>query len=298
MQTEPHFFFFFIYLHTARGLYYTSFTTPRQALWTSGIILFVATMATAFLGYVLPWGKMSYWGAVVITNILGALPVVGDSITAWLWGYYVVDTPCLHRFFSLHYLLPFILVALVLIHLALLHQVGSSNPIGIDSNVDMIPFTPYFVQKDINSLTLVIGVFYFILFQYPNILGEPINYFYVDTMKTPKHIIPEWYFLPFYTVVKSIPHKMGGIICMALTIVIFFFMPFLFFGKIRTANYNPVYKILTIMFMVNALFMGWLGQTSIYEPYLELGVFSIIMYFFYFITLTYTSFVLEEDQSL
>ena len=211
---------------------------------------------SAFLGYVLPWGQMSFWAATVITNLFSAIPVLGNPIVSWLWGFYAVDSPTLHRFYSLHFLLPFVIVAAVLLHLALLHKNGSNNPLGVDSSTDTVPFTPFFVYKDLVGFELFLLIFSFFIFFSPNTLGHPDNYIYADSLSTPAHIVPEWYFLPFYAILRSVPDKLGGVICMGLAIAILFLLPLLFKNKIRTATFNPLYKIFTWLFNINIVFLG------------------------------------------
>ena len=207
-------FFIVVYCHIFRGLYFGSYIKPRSLLWISGVFIFFLMMATAFIGYVLPWGQMSFWGVTVITSIFSAIPFAGKSIVEWLWGGFSVGNATLNRFFSFHYLFPFIIAAITLIHLSLLHNDGSNNPIGVDSKVNKIPFYPYFYVKDLFAFFILIWLFSFLLFYYPNLLGHTVNYIPANSIKTPAHIVPEWYFLPFYTILKAIPHKVGGIIAM------------------------------------------------------------------------------------
>jgi len=219
-------FFITVYIHIGRGLYYTSYGYPRLFLWYSGVVIFILMMATAFMGYVLPWGQMSFWGATVITNLFSAIPYVGESISFWLWGGFSVDNATLNRFFSLHYLLPFLISGLALVHLALLHLEGSSNPLGVCTKVDKVSFYPYFVLKDLFGFFLFLLVFAYFLFFEPNLMGHPDNYIRANALVTPTHIVPEWYFLPFYAILRSIPDKLGGVACMGLALVIFFFFTF------------------------------------------------------------------------
>jgi ubiquinol-cytochrome c reductase cytochrome b subunit len=220
-------FFIVIYCHIFRGLYYGSYMYPRSILWVSGVIIFLLMMATAFMGYVLPWGQMSFWGATVITNLFSAIPLVGFSIVEWLWGGFSVDNATLNRFYSLHYLMPFLIAALTLVHLTLLHQHGSNNPLGINTNVDTISFYPYFYVKDAFSFLILLTIFSFFVFFYPNALGHPDNYIPANPLVTPPHIVPEWYFLPFYAILRSIPDKLGGVVAMISAILALLLLPIL-----------------------------------------------------------------------
>ena len=219
-------FFIVVYSHIFRGLYYGSFINPRGWLWASGVIIFLLMMATAFMGYVLPWGQMSFWGATVITNLFSAIPIVGASIVEWLWGGFSVSNATLNRFFSLHYLLPFLIAGLTIVHLSLLHKAGSNNPLGINKNIEAISFYPYFYVKDLLAFFLLLIMFSFFVFYYPNVLGHSDNYIEANALVTPAHIIPEWYFLPFYAILRSIPDKLGGVVAMVLAILILLFLPF------------------------------------------------------------------------
>jgi len=230
-------FFIVVYCHIFRGLYFGSYMHPRQLLWCSGVIIFILMMATAFMGYVLPWGQMSFWGATVITNLVTAVPLVGYVVVDWLWGGFTVNNATLNRFFSLHFFLPFLIAALVIIHLALLHKDGSNNPLGIASKNDNIPFYPYYFVKDLFSFFLFLLYFSIFLFYYPNLLGHPDNYIQADPMQTPAHIVPEWYFLPYYAILRSIPNKLGGVVAMAGSLIVFFFIPFLNTSKLRSTTF-------------------------------------------------------------
>jgi len=218
-------FFIVVYCHIFRGLYFGSYIFPRGKLWASGVIIFLLMMATAFMGYVLPWGQMSFWGATVITNLFSAIPLVGNSIVEWLWGGFSVDNATLNRFFSLHYLMPFLIAGFTLIHLSLLHSTGSNNPLGVNLYVDSIPFYPYFYVKDLFAFFILIFLFSFFVFFYPNTLGHSDNYIPANPLVTPAHIVPEWYFLPFYAILRSIPDKLGGVIAMVSAIIVLLFLP-------------------------------------------------------------------------
>lgn len=219
-------FFIVVYCHLFRGLFYGSYMFPRQLLWVSGVVIFLLMMATGFMGYVLPWGQMSFWGATVITNLFSAIPVVGSSIVEWLWGGFSVGNATLNRFFSLHYLLPFVIAGLVIVHLSLLHTDGSSNPLGVNTNVQTISFYPYFYVKDLFAFFILVFFLSVIIVYYPNSLGHPDNYIPANPMSTPAHIVPEWYFLPFYAILRSIPDKLGGVLAMFGAIVVLMILPF------------------------------------------------------------------------
>ena len=277
------FFFLTVYCHIFRGLYYSSYTFPRTHLWCSGVIIFILMMATAFIGYVLPWGQMSFWGATVITNLFSALPIVGESVVQWLWGGFSVDNATLNRFFSLHYLLPFVIIALVFIHLILLHNNGSTNPTGIDNKFNKVPFYPYFYIKDLFSLILFfIVLFYFVYFN-PNALGHPDNYIKANPLVTPAHIVPEWYFLPFYAILRSIPDKLGGVVAMALSLIVLLLLPVINMGNKRTVLFRPIVKLNFWSIFTTFLILGWIGQKEVETPYIEVGQVATLFYFDYFL---------------
>nr|YP_010394072.1 apocytochrome b [Phytophthora cactorum]DAZ88080.1 TPA_asm: apocytochrome b [Phytophthora cactorum] len=277
------FFFIVVYVHIFRGLYYGSYITPREALWCSGVIIFILMMATAFMGYVLPWGQMSFWGATVITNLFSAIPLIGKDIVDWLWGGFAVDNPTLNRFFSLHFTFPFVIVGAVLIHLILLHEVGSNNPLGITLKTENIPFYPYFYTKDLFGLMILFLVFFIFIFYYPNTLGHPDNYIEANPMKTPLHIVPEWYFLPFYAILRSIPNKIGGVIAMFGSLIILLTIPFTNSSEIRSTAFRPIFKVCYWLLVIAFLLLGWVGQCPVEYPYTEIGVISMIYYFCFFI---------------
>jgi quinol-cytochrome oxidoreductase complex cytochrome b subunit len=249
-----------------------------------GIIIFLLMMGTAFMGYVLPWGQMSFWGATVITNLFSALPVVGKSIVTWLWGGYSVDNPTLNRFFTLHFLLPFVLVGIVLLHLVALHKVGSNNPTGVEikSKKDIIPFHPYFTIKDMVGFTLFFLIFGYFLFFYPNALGHPDNYVPANPMVTPAHIVPEWYFLPFYAILRAVPDKLMGVLAMFGAIAVLFALPWLDRSKIKSGAYRPLFKKFFWLFMVNFIFLGWLGKSPAEGWYVWASRFATLYYYAYF----------------
>jgi len=232
-------FFIVVYSHIFRGLYFGSYMYPRGRLWASGVIIFLLMMATAFMGYVLPWGQMSFWGATVITNLFSAIPYVGSSIVEWLWGGFSVDNATLNRFYSLHYLMPFLIAGLTIAHLSLLHTAGSNNPLGINTNVDCIPFYPYFYVKDLFAFFILLTLFSFFVFFYPNALGHADNYIPANPLVTPPHIVPEWYFLPFYAILRTIPDKLGGVIAMLGAILVLLALPLLNTSNIRSSKFRP-----------------------------------------------------------
>jgi len=278
-------FFIVVYSHIFRGLYYGSYMHPRQHLWCSGVLIFILMMATAFMGYVLPWGQMSFWGATVITNLFSAIPFVGPSIVEWLWGGFSVDNATLNRFFSFHFLVPFLIAGMSVIHLALLHEHGSNNPIGVESSVDKIPFYPYFYVKDLLAFFGLITIFAVFVFYFPNLMGHPDNYIPANPMVTPAHIVPEWYFLPFYAILRSIPDKLGGVIAMGGALVILFAIPFINTSEIRSTQFRPVFKVFFWLLVVDFLILGWIGQKPVETPFVEVGQIATVFYFAFFIFL-------------
>ena len=278
-------FFIVVYLHILRGLYYGSYKAPREILWWFGILIFISMMATAFMGYVLPWGQMSYWGATVITNLFSAIPVIGDSIVTWLWGGYSVDNPTLNRFFSLHYLLPFVILGLVVVHVVALHVNGSNNPTGVEikSEKDTIPFHPYYTVKDFFGFGVFFLIFAYFVFFAPNYLGHPDNYIPADPLVTPAHIVPEWYFLPFYAILRAIPDKLGGVLFMFGSLLILFILPWLDSSKVKSGAFRPVFKIFFWLFTFNFLFLGYLGGKPAEGIYVLLAQFATFNYFAYFL---------------
>ena len=276
-------FFIVLYCHIFRGLYYGSYMKPRQGLWCSGVVLFLLVMGTAFTGYVLPWGQMSFWGATVITNMVTALPG-GQTIVEWIWGGYTVNNPpTLKRFYSVHFALPFIISGATIIHLALLHRVGSSSPIGSDTGVDDIPFYPYYFAKDLFAFTCFLFFFGVLVFLVPDALNHPDNYIPADPMKTPKGLVPEWYFLPFYAILRSIPSKPGGILAMGGAILILFLIPFNYTGYVRNTTYRPLFKIFYWFLVADFLALFYIGQAPIEDEYILLGQYASIYYFSFFI---------------
>ncbi len=280
-------FFVAVYLHIMRGIYYGSYKEPRELLWIIGLIIFVTMMATAFMGYVLPWGQMSYWGATVITNLFSAIPFVGKSIVTWLWGGFSVDNPTLNRFFSLHYLLPFVIVGLVLMHILALHQHGSNNPKGIDvkPGKDTIPFHPYYTVKDFFGFGVYFLIFAYFIFYEPNYLGHPDNYIPANPLVTPAHIVPEWYFLPFYAILRAVPSKLGGVLLMFSAIGVLFLLPWLDRSKVRSSSFRPWNKIAFFFFVIDCLILGYAGGKPAEEPYITISRLAATYYFFHFLIL-------------
>ena len=276
-------FFILIYSHIFRGLYYGSYMAPRAHIWCSGILIFFLMMATAFMGYILPWGQMSFWGATVITNLFSAIPYVGGSIVEWLWGGFSVDNATLNRFFSLHYLMPFIMVSIVISHLGLLHTEGSNNPLGITEKGDVLSFFPYFYVKVLLFFLFFLLLFAFFFFFYPNILGHADNYIPANSLVTPAHIVPEWYFLPFYAILRSLPDKLGGVIAMISAIVILSFLPWTNTSLVRNTKYRPIFKVFYWLLVFDFLVLGWVGQKPVESPYIEIGMYATIYYFLFFL---------------
>lgn len=276
-------FFIVVYFHIFRGLYYGSYMTPRELLWCSGVVIFILMMATAFTGYVLPWGQMSFWGATVITSLVTVIPVAGQTIVEWLWGGYTVNNPTLHRFFSIHFCLPFVIAGLTLIHLALLHKEGSNSPIGSDTGVDDIPFYPYFFSKDLFAFFCFMFFFSVFIFYFPNVLNHPDNCIPADPYKTPAHVVPEWYFLPFYAILRSIPHKAGGISAMGGSIIVLFLIPFINSSEVRNTTYRPLFKIFYWLLVSDFIVLIWLGQKPVKDTYVIAGQIATLYYFIFFL---------------
>jgi quinol-cytochrome oxidoreductase complex cytochrome b subunit len=278
-------FFIVVYIHMFRGLYYGSYKAPRELLWILGVVIFLLMMATAFMGYVLPWGQMSYWGATVITNLFSAIPFIGEPIVTWLWGGFSVANPTLNRFFALHYLFPFLIVGVVFLHLIALHQHGSNNPLGIEAKEpgDKIPFHPYYTVKDLFGLGVLLLIWGTIVFFAPNFFGEPDNYIPADPLVTPEHIVPEWYFLPYYAILRSVPDKLGGVVLMFSAVFILTLMPWLDRSPIRSARFRPLYKISFWIFLVDCLVLGWVGSQKPEGLPLILGRVATVYYFIHFL---------------
>ena len=288
-------FFLVIYIHMARTLYYGSYRAPRELMWWTGQGLLLLLMATAFMGYLLPWGQMSFWGATVITNLFRATPFIGDQVVIWLRGDYTVGDATLTRFFALHYLFPFLIIGAVVVHLVALHTVRSSNPSGIDlAAKDNIPFHPYFTIKDFYGLGIFLIVFCVFVFFFPNLLIEPANNIPANPMQTPTHIVPEWYFLPFYAILRSVPNMVGGVVAMALSVMMFAFMPFLDRSRIPGgARYRPVFRMMFYLFMVDMLVLGYIG----YLPPTGLSIIvGQVATFFYFASFFLVPFISKTEE--
>ncbi len=278
-------FFIIIYIHIFRGMYYGSYKAPREVLWMSGVLLFLLLMATAFMGYVLPWGQMSYWGATVITNLFSAIPYVGNWIVTLLWGGFSVDNPTLNRFFSFHYLLPFVITGVVFLHVVALHITGSNNPLGIDvkSSADTVPFHPYYTAKDSVGMAVYFLVFATIVFFMPNLFGEPDNYIVANPLQTPNAIVPEWYFLPFYAILRSVPDKLMGVICMFGSIAVWFILPWLDTSPVRSARFRPLYKTSLLLMVLSMLVLGAVGHHHPEGFWVPLGRVATAYYFAHFL---------------
>nr|AND96124.1 cytochrome b [Cheironitis hoplosternus] len=275
------FFFICLYMHVGRGLYYSSYNL--HLTWSIGVLILFLVMATAFLGYVLPWGQMSFWGATVITNLVSAIPYMGSMIVQWLWGGFAVDNATLTRFFTLHFLLPFIVSAMVMIHLLFLHQTGSCNPLGTNSNIDKSPFHPYFSLKDsVGFITLSMILMLLVLIN-PYLLGDPDNFIPANPLVTPVHIQPEWYFLFAYAILRSIPNKLGGVLALVLSIAILFIMPFTNKKKLQSTQFYPINKFLFWSFLNIVILLTWIGARPVEDPYIFIGQMLTIIYFMYYL---------------
>ena len=294
------FFFIVVYIHIFRGLYYGSYKAPRELLWMLGVVILILMMATAFMGYVLPWGQMSFWGATVITNLFSAIPVVGDSIVTLLWGGFSVDNPTLNRFFALHYLLPFVIVGVVVLHIVALHRFGSNNPLGIDvrGKQDTISFHPYYTVKDAFGLGVFLILLSAVVFFLPNSMGHPDNYIPANPMVTPAHIVPEWYFLPFYAILRAVPDKLFGVLAMFAAIGVLSILPWLDRSPVRSATFRPIYKIMFWVFLVDCVALTWLGAKPAEGIYVVLSRLCTAYYFFHFIILLPALSIFETPRSL
>jgi ubiquinol-cytochrome c reductase cytochrome b subunit len=279
-------FFFLVYLHIGRGMYYGSYKAPRTLVWAIGTIILIVMMATGFLGYVLPYGQMSLWGATVITNLMSAIPWIGQDIVEFIWGGFSVNNATLNRFFSLHFVLPFVLAALALMHLIALHDtVGSGNPLGVSGNYDRIPFAPYYIFKDLITIFLFIIVLSIFVFFMPNVLGDSENYIMANPMQTPPAIVPEWYLLPYYAILRSIPNKLLGVIAMFSALLILLVMPYTDLNRNRGIQFRPLSKIAFWFFVANFLILMQLGAKHVESPFIEFGQISTVLYFAYFLAI-------------
>ena len=308
-------FFIVVYIHIFRGMYYGSYKEPRELLWIIGIFIFLAMMATAFLGYVLPWGQMSFWGATVITNLFSVIPFVGDAIVTWLWSGFSVDNPTLNKFFSLHYLLPFVIIGLVFLHLWALHTHGSNNPLGIDvkGDQDQVPFHPYYTAKDALGLGVFLIVFLGVVFFAPNFFGEPDNYIEANPLVTPPHIVPEWYFLPYYAILRAVPDnfidvwgilpviipaKTAGVIGMFGSIILLLLLPWLDTSKVRSAKFRPTYFWLFWIFVIDTIILGYIGAKPAEGAFLLVGRLATLYYFLHLLVLVPLVGRLEKTRPL
>nr|WAB21757.1 cytochrome b [Dicaeum pectorale] len=271
------FFFICIYLHIGRGLYYGSYLYKET--WNIGVILLLMLMATAFVGYVLPWGQMSFWGATVITNLFSAIPYIGQTLVEWAWGGFSVDNPTLTRFFALHFLLPFVIAGLTLVHLTFLHETGSNNPMGIPSDCDKIPFHPYYTTKDILGFALMLCLLAAMALFSPNLLGDPENFTPANPLVTPPHIKPEWYFLFAYAILRSIPNKLGGVLALAASVLVLFLVPLLHTSKQRSMTFRPISQILFWTLVANILVLTWVGSQPVEHPFIIIGQLASLSYF-------------------
>ena len=310
-------FFIIVYIHLFRGMYYGSYKSPREIVWIMGVFILLAMMATAFMGYVLPWGQMSFWGATVITNLFSAIPLIGDSIVTWLWGGFSVDNPTLNRFFALHYLLPFVIFALVFVHLWALHVHRSNNPIGVEAKApeDSIPFHPYYTMKDMYGMGVFMLFFMFFVFYAPNFFGEPDNYIKANPMVTPAHIVPEWYFLPFYAILRAftvdfwvfqvvslggwlMSAKLAGVIAMFASILLLLVLPWLDRSKVRSAKFRPIYKQFFWIFFLDCLILGYIGAKPAEGAFIIIGQWATFYYFFHLIVLIPLIGILERPRPI
>nr|YP_010242186.1 cytochrome b [Haematopota vexativa]QTI83225.1 cytochrome b [Haematopota vexativa] len=275
------FFFICIYLHVGRGIYYGSYLF--EPTWLVGVIILFLVMGTAFMGYVLPWGQMSFWGATVITNLLSAIPYLGTDLVQWIWGGFAVDNATLTRFFTFHFIFPFIVAAMTMIHLLFLHQTGSNNPLGINSNSDKIPFHPYFTYKDIVGFVIMMMILTLLTLIDPYLLGDPDNFIPANPLVTPVHIQPEWYFLFAYAILRSIPNKLGGVIALVMSIAILMILPFYHLSKFRGIQFYPINQVLFWCMVVIVVLLTWIGARPVEDPYILVGQILTVLYFLYYI---------------
>ena len=293
-------FFIAVFIHMFRGMYYGSYKAPREISWILGVVIFLIMMATAFMGYVLPWGQMSFWGATVITNLFSALPLVGEPIVNWLWGGFAVDNPTLNRFFSLHYLLPFMIFGVVLLHVWAFHTTGNNNPTGINPKTkqDTIPFHPYYTIKDLFAIVVFMILFAYFVFYIPNFLGHADNYIEANPLVTPAHIVPEWYFLPFYAILRAVPDKLGGVILMFGSIAVMFVLPWLDTSKVRSGTYRPLFKQFFWIFAAVCVGLGYLGAMPAEGGYVIAARILTAYYFAHFLIILPLLGFLEKPKEL
>lgn len=282
------FFFIAVYVHIFRAIYYGSYLGSNQLTWFLGVTIYFVMMATAFLGYVLPWGQMSLWGATVITNFFSVIAFVGVDVVSWLWGGYSVNYATLNRFYSLHFFLPFIIVALFFLHLVALHEGGHNNPLGVkrssvySDSIEDVSFYPYFIVKDLLGVLVFLIIFFIVVVYYPNFMGHPDNYILANPLSTPPHIVPEWYFLPFYAVLRSIPNKALGVIFMFLSIFTLYFLPFLTKASFTSSAFRPIFRLCFWFFTLDCFILGWIGGNPVEPPFYVIGQVSTFFYFFFF----------------
>ncbi|WP_422377722.1 cytochrome b [Roseibium sp.] len=293
-------FFIAVYIHIFRGLYYGSYKAPREISWILGVIIFLIMMGTAFMGYVLPWGQMSFWGATVITNLFSAIPLVGETIVTWLWGGFAVDNPTLNRFFSLHYLLPFMIFGVVLLHVWAFHTTGNNNPTGVQPKTkqDTVPFHPYYTVKDLFAIIVFMVLFSWFAFYLPNYLGHADNYIEANPLVTPAHIVPEWYFLPFYAILRAVPDKLGGVVLMFGAIAVLFILPWLDTSKVRSGAYRPLFKQFFWIFAAVCVALGYLGAMPAEGIYVTLSRIFTAYYFAHFLIILPMLGFLEKPKPL
>src|SRR5471032_382134 len=286
-MTGASFFFAAVYVHIFRGLYYGSYKAPRELLWILGVVILILMMATAFMGYVLPWGQMSYWGATVITNLFSAFPIVGPKIVTLLWGGFSVDNPTLNRFFALHYLLPFVLVGVIFLHVAALHITGSNNPLGIEvqSPQDTLPFHPYYTMKDSVGICVFLIVFAALVFFAPNFLGDANNFIPANPLQTPADIVPEWYFLPYYAILRSVPDKLLGVCMMFGSLLVLLVLPWLDTSRVRSARFRPIYRQLIWLWVLSFVVLGYCGMHKPEGIYVVLSRVATLYYFLHFLVI-------------